>query len=208
MAKKKQRVKPEPPPPVLAAEREQVRIRRKHEFPLATDRFGRERVPQIMVEDKPVGPLTADSRRQYEESDTGIIRLKTTDPLKTIVGLSDRQRNGGLRFRADYEVAATSGIKPASLDERVDSSGLPRGAPVHILDAFAAMGRAREALGHHEIAMVVERVCGQRMSIREIADRTGDPRPALAKLLAIGLDHLADHYFGKVKAHSIQRSVR
>jgi hypothetical protein len=205
MAKRKEKIKP---PSILAAEREQVRIRRKHEFPLAMDSFGRERVPQIMVDNKPVGPLTAESQRQYEESKTGILRLKTADPLKTITGLSDRQRNAGFRFRADYEVASTSGIKPASMDERVDSSGLPRGAPAHILDAFAAMGRAREALGHHEIAMVVERVCGQRMSIREISDRTRDPRPALAKLLAIGLDHLADHYFGKVKAQSIQRSVR
>lgn len=195
MAKRKEKIKP---PPILAAEREQVRIRRKHDFPLAMDSYGRERVPNS----------TAEGSRQYEETVIGIIRLKTADPLKTITGLSDRQRNAGLRFRADYEVAATSGIKPASMAERVDSSGLPRGAPPHILDAFAAMGAARKALGHHEIAMVVERVCGQRMSIREISDKTGDPRPALAKLLSIGLDHLADNYFGKVKAQRIQRSVR
>lgn len=186
MAKRKEKIKP---PPILAPEREQVRIRRKHDFPLAMDDYGRERVPQ----------LTAESARTYEESTGGIVRLRTADPLKVITGLSPRQRNAGLRFRADYEIAATSGIKPASMDERVDSSGLPRGAPAHILDAFAAMGKAREALGHHEIAMVVECVCGQRMSIREIADKTKDPRPALAKLLSIGLDHLANHYFGHVR---------
>jgi hypothetical protein len=187
MAKRKK--KPEPPP-ILAAEKEQIRIRRKHDFPLALDGYGRERVPQI----------TAESRREYVETPiTGIIRLKTADPLKTITGLSARQRNAGLRFRSDYEVAATSGIKPASMDERVDSSGMPRGAPAHILDAFAAMGKARAAIGHHEIVMVVECVCGQRMSIREVAERTKDPRPALAKLLTIGLDHLATLYFGPEK---------
>jgi hypothetical protein len=197
MAKRK---KPAPslPPPIFSAEREQIRIRRKHDFPLAMDDYGRERAPQC----------TAESRRQYEESTGGIVRLRLADPLKAITGLSPRQRNAGLRFRADYEVAATSGIKPASMVERVDSSGLPRGAPAHILDAFREMGKARSALGHHEIAMVVEGVCGQRMSIREIAERTKDPRPALAKLLSIGLDHLADHYFGKVKPHRASTSVR
>jgi Domain of unknown function (DUF6456) len=187
MAKRKKE-KPKPPPPIYAAEREQVRIRRKHEFPLAMDDYGRERAPQV----------TAESRRQYEESSGGIVRLRLADPLKTITGLSTRQRNAGLRFRADYEVAATSGIKPASMAERVDSSGLPRGAPAHVLDAFGALATARQVLGHHEIAMVVENVCGLRMSIREISDRTKDPRPALAKLLSIGLDHLANHYFGGV----------
>lgn len=187
MAKRKK--KPEPPL-ILAAEKEQIRIRRKHDFPLALDGYGRERVPQI----------TAESRREYVETPvTGIIRLKTADPLKTITGLSARQRNAGLRFRSDYEIAATSGIKATNMDERVQSGGIPVGAPDHILEAFTEMGRARIAIGHHEIAMVVECVCGQFMSIREVAARTGDPRPALAKLLTIGLDHLADHYFGKIK---------
>lgn len=177
------------PPPIMAAEREQIRIRRSQDFPLVTDEHGRERVPS----------QTADGRRSYTKSVTGIVRLRLADPLVEMQGLSPRQRNAGLEFRTHYEIASTSGIKPVSMAERVDSGGLPRGAPAHILDAFAAMARAKQALGHHEIVTVVEYVCGQRMSIREVAERMHEPRPALSKLLSIGLDNLATHYFGKVK---------
>lgn len=189
MSKRKDKPKP---PGINAEERRQISIRRKMEFPLGNDEYGRPRLPQG----------TQDANRAYDLSSGGIVRLRLADPLKAIAGLSPRQRNAGLRFRADYEMVARSGIKPAAMEERVDTSGRGAGIPATMLDAIRAVMTARDTCGHHEIASVVENVCGLRMSIREVAERTGDPRPALAKLLVIGLDRLADAYFGPLKIES------
>lgn len=177
-------------PAITGDEREQVRIRRKMGLPLQIDVHGRERVPT----------RTAESLRQFDEGKTGkqVIRLRTADPLNDLP-LSPRQRNAGRQYRSDYETASQSGIKPASMGERVDTGTMPRDVPPAIWQACTALNSARVAMGHHEIVAVVDHVCGLRRSIREVAQRTGDPRPALAKLLTIGLDKLADTYFGPVK---------
>lgn len=175
-------------PPISGDEREQVRIRRKHGFDLLRDEFGRERVPND----------TADGSRRFDESKTGILRVRTADPLRDL-DLSPRQRNAGLRYRADFETASQSGIKPASMSERVDTGTMPRDVAAPVLEACRSLHEARKAMGHHKIVGVVDQVCGLRLSIREVAQRTGDPRPALTDRLTIGLDKLADEYFGPVK---------
>ena len=175
-------------PPIFAMEREQISVRRKMELPLSVDEHGRDRLPSD----------TAESHRRYDRSSTGIFRLRLADPLKEIRGLSPRQRNAGGKYREDYEAANAGAIKPASFDVKVDISGTPKGIPDHRLDAQTALREARACLTHETIANVVDLVCGQRMSIREVAQAEGQmtPRPALAVLLSIGLDYLAKHYYG------------
>ena len=186
---RKLKSKKDKPKKLPLAEREQVSIRRKIGAPLGVDEEGRDRVPKG----------TADAARRYDRSSGGIIRLRMSDPLRSISGLSARQRNAGLRYRDAYEIVARTGIKPASMAERVDSSGMNTDVPAMIIDAMGEVRTADRAMGHHEIVGVVRQVCGERRSIREIAEITKDPRPALTKLLQIGLDSLADHYFGRVK---------
>ncbi len=191
MGRPRKNKKPPAPkmPPILAAEQEQIRIRRAQDFPIARDEFGRERVP-----------ATADGQRTYDKSPTGIVRLRLADPLKELK-LSPRQRNAGLRFREDFEIATRDGMKPVSFDIKVDISGTPKGIPAALLDAWKALQTAKDAIRHPQIVSVVEQVCGLRMSIREIAQAEPrmTPRPALTVLLCVGLDYLADHYYGPVK---------
>lgn len=177
-------------PPILAAEREQIRVRGKMGFPLGVDEFGRERVPTGMAE----------GRRTYDRSATGVVRLRLADPLRELK-LSPRQRNAGLKIRDMYEAVALAGIKPASFDVKVDMSGSPRGIPVEIMDGLKALEAAKASIRHPQIISVVEKVCGLRMSIREIAEAEPrmTPRPALSILLIVGLDYLADHFYGRLR---------
>lgn len=182
MAKRR---KKEKPPRISDQEKEQVRIRTKldHGFALSMDAWGRPRIG------KGVAVL--------DESKTGVIRARTFDPLVSISGLSNRQFEAGKKYREEYDVRAQSGAKPASLAVKVDGGGTYKDIPAAILDAHAAIEAAHDAIGHPQIVAVVEKVCGLRMSFREIAEREErmTPRPALSILLGIGLDKLAQHYF-------------
>lgn len=175
-------------PVITAAEKEQASLRRKlgHGFAVREDEHGRERLVAG----------TAEAQRTLTRSKAGIFRLKTFDPLVSFPDLSPRQRNAGLRYRDAYDVCSNAGIKPASMDVKVDGGRGGSGLSAAVIDAMTEVRECHQKTGHHEIAMVVREVCGERRSIREIAAMTRDPHPALVKLLKIGLDKVAIFYFG------------
>lgn len=184
------------PPKLPKGEAEQVRIRREigHEFALKPDAFGRQRLT----------PGTAEARRVYEVSNGGytstggIVRLRNVDPLKGITSLSRQQREAGQRFRDDFERAERQGLQPQSWSERVDGGRVGGGVPDRVLSAGRAHAHAHAhaaaALAHWEVAEVVRKVCLEGQSVKVIAERTGDGRDVVVKLLKVGLDLLAVHY--------------
>ena len=179
------------PPKLPKGEAEQVRIRREvgHDFALKEDAFGRQRLTAG----------TAEARRLYEVSNGGytstggIVRLRNVDPLVGITSLSRQQREAGGRFRDDFERAHRDGLQPQSWNERVDGSRV-NGIPDRVLNAGRAHAHAAAALGHWEVADVVRKVCLEGQSVKAIAERTGDGRDVVVKLLKVGLDLLAVHY--------------
>jgi hypothetical protein len=180
------------PPKFPKGEAEQVRIRREvgHDFALKADAFGRQRLT----------PGTAEARRVYEVSNGGytstggIVRLRNVDPLAGITSLTRQQREAGQRFRDDFERAARHGLQPQSWSERVDASRMGGGVPDRVLSAGRAHAQAAAALGHWEVAEVVRRTCLEGQSVKAIAERSGDGRDVVVKLLKVGLDLLAVHY--------------
>ncbi len=166
---------------IPALEKEQVRIRRKlgHTFALELDDHGRERTYRG----------TAEARRQYDESNTGIVRLRLYDPLAEL-RLSDNQRKAGAHYRACYEAIMQSGTKSVTFSEHVDGGALYKDIPAQVLDAWGTLRRVRAKL-HPSIVMVMDHVCGLRMSLREASHATGINQHALKALLIIGLDVLA-----------------
>ncbi|BCG95598.1 DUF6456 domain-containing protein [Mesorhizobium sp. 131-2-1] len=179
------------PPKLPKGEAEQVRIRREvgHDFALKEDAFGRQRLTAG----------TAEARRLYEVSNGGytstggIVRLRNVDPLVGITSLSRQQREAGGRFRNDFERAHREGLQPQSWNERVDGSRV-NGIPDRVLNAGRAHAHAAAALAHWEVADVVRKVCLEGQSVKAIAERTGDGRDVVVKLLKVGLDLLAVHY--------------
>lgn len=179
------------PPKLPKGEAEQVRIRREvgHDFALKSDAFGRQRLTAG----------TAEARRVYEVSNGGytstggIVRLRNVDPLVGITSLSRQQREAGQRFRDDFERAHREGLQPQSWNERVDGSRV-NGIPHRVLNAGRAHAHAAAALAHWEVADVVRKVCLEGQSVKAIAERTGDGRDVVVKLLKVGLDLLAVHY--------------
>lgn len=170
----KQRISP--------AEKEQVRIRRKlgHTYAIGNDEHGRERLTKG----------TAESRRNYDESNTGVVRLRLHDPLIEMK-LSNDQRKAGVHYRACYEAIAQSGVKSASLfTEHVDGGSLHKDIPTSILNAWGELRRVRAKL-HPSIVIVMDHVCGLRMSIREASQASGIYPHAVKALLMVGLDVLA-----------------
>ncbi|MDX8460484.1 DUF6456 domain-containing protein [Mesorhizobium humile] len=180
------------PPKLPKGEAEQVRIRRElgHDFALKTDAFGRQRLT----------PDTAEARRVYEVSNGGytstggIVRLRNVDPLVGITSLSRQQREAGGRFRDDFERSQREGLQPQSWSERIDSGRVGGGIPDRVLSAGRAYAHAASALGHWEVAEVVRKICLEGRSVKAIAERTGDGRDVVVKLLKLGLDLLAVHY--------------
>jgi len=179
------------PPKLPKGETEQVRIRREvgHDFALKPDAFGRQRLTAG----------TAEARRVYEVSNGGytstggIVRLRNVDPLVGITSLSRQQREAGQRFRDDFERAHREGLQPQSWNERVDGSR-GNGIPDRVLTAGRAHAHAAAALAHWEVADVVRKVCLEGQSVKAIAERAGDGRDVVVKLLKVGLDLLAVHY--------------
>ncbi|TGP20290.1 MULTISPECIES: DUF6456 domain-containing protein [unclassified Mesorhizobium] len=173
-------------------EAEQVRIRREigHDFALKEDRFGRQRLASG----------TAEARRVYEVSNGGytstggIVRLRNVDPLVGITSLTRQQREAGQRFRDDFERSQREGLQPQSWSERVDGGRVGGGIPDRVLSAGQAHAQAAAALGHWEVAEVVRKICLEGQSVKAIAERSGEGRDVVVKLLKVGLDLLAVHY--------------
>ncbi|PBC02388.1 DUF6456 domain-containing protein [Mesorhizobium sp. WSM3860] len=180
------------PPKLPKGEAEQVRIRREigHDFALKQDPFGRQRLTAG----------TAEARRVYEVSNGGytstggIVRLRNVDPLVGITSLSRQQREAGQRFRDDFERAKRQGLQPQSWSERVDGGRVGGGVPDRVLSAGRAHARTAAALAHWEVAEVVRKICLEGQSVKAIAERSGDGRDVVVKLLKVGLDLLAVHY--------------
>ncbi|RVD69426.1 hypothetical protein EN751_26085 [Mesorhizobium sp. M4A.F.Ca.ET.029.04.2.1] len=180
------------PPKLPKGEAEQVRIRREvgHDFALKQDAFGRQRL----------AAGTAEARRVYAVSNGGytptggIVRLRNVDPLGGITSLSRQQREAGGRFRDDFERAAREGLQPQSWSERIDGGRVNAGIPDRVLSAGRAHAQAAAALAHWEVADVVRKVCLEGQSVKAIAERSGDGRDVVVKLLKVGLDLLAVHH--------------
>jgi hypothetical protein len=180
------------PPKLPKGEAEQVRIRRElgHDFALKPDAFGRHRLT----------PGTAEARRVYEVSNGGytstggIVRLRNVDPLKGITSLTRQQREAGQRFRDDFERAERHGLQPQSWSERVDASRVGGGVPDRVLSSGRAYAHAAAALAHWELSEVVRKTCLEGQSVKAIAERSGEGRDVVVKLLKVGLDLLAVHY--------------
>ncbi|WP_027039109.1 DUF6456 domain-containing protein [Mesorhizobium ciceri] len=172
------------PPTIKPDEAEQISIRRKFDFPLGLDEFGRQRVPKG----------TQDAQRAYDASNGGIVRIRNVDPLKGISSLTPEQRQAGDKYREIFEFCEREGARAISIQERVDGGKLGFGVPEALSMAHSALSSARRAIGHHEIEGVIDNVCCHGRSLRELASLTGDPREALLWLLKIGLDNLSYHY--------------
>ncbi|OHV69350.1 hypothetical protein LCM4577_22405 [Mesorhizobium sp. LCM 4577] len=180
------------PPKLPKGEAEQVRIRREvgHDFALKQDAFGRQRLTTG----------TAEARRVYEVSNGGytstggIVRLRNVDPLTGITSLSRQQREAGGRFRDDFERSQREGLQPQSWSERVDSGRVGGGVPDRVLSAGRAHAHAVAALAHWEVAEMVRKICLEGQSVKAVAERSGEGRDVVVKLLKVGLDLLAVHY--------------
>lgn len=171
---------------VPEAEKEQVRARMAigHDFALTTDEHGRMRMAYG----------TVGSKRLYDLTSAGYVRLRQVDPLKGIMSLSDGHRAAGTKYRETAELCIIAGASGGQFQERVDGGGMPKGTAEVVAVALDAIERARSAIGHHEIVGIVDAVCISGQSIKQISERTRDPRDALVRLLKIGLDNLTYHY--------------
>lgn len=179
-------------PKLPKEEAEQVRIRREigHDFALKDDAFGRKRL----------AAGTLEARRVYEVSNDGftstggIVRVRNVDPLLGITSLSAQQREAGLRYRQHFQCSQQAAVKPMRWTERVDGGRQGGGIADSVLDAGRAHAAATRALGHWEVAAVVRHVCCAGESVKGVADKTGEGRDVVTKLLKVGLDLLAVHY--------------
>jgi hypothetical protein len=173
-------------PKVTQDEKEQVRARRAagHDVALRFDEHSRQRLIAG----------TAEASRKYDLSKTGIVRVRNIDPLKGISSLTAKQREAGERYRADFELAAREGLKPASMDMRVDGGGFSHVLPYRAIDNHTELAEARKAIVYPEIVSVLDAVCGLGMSISEIAAQEQVVRDVPVQLLRMGLERLVVHY--------------
>jgi hypothetical protein len=79
-------------------------------------------------------------------------------------------------------------------EERVDGGRINGGIPDRVLNAGRAHAGASAALVHWELADAVRNICLEGQSVKALAERTGEGRDVVVKLLKIGLDLLAVHY--------------
>ncbi len=181
------------PPRVSEAEKEQVRARTVagHTFATTNDAHGRTRLVAG----------TAESKRLYDLTGAGYVRLRNVDPLKGIASLNEQQRAAGTTYREAYEIANREGLNSGAFSEHVDGGALYKGIPAALLDAAEALRRANAALGHRKLVGVVEGVCGLSLSISAYAERQRDPRDAVIALLKVALDKLHEHYHPKRRRH-------
>ncbi|MER9328744.1 DUF6456 domain-containing protein [Mesorhizobium sp. M0488] len=179
-------------PKLPKGEAEQVRIRREvgHDFALKDDEFGRKRLVSGTLEARRVYEVSNDGHT----STGGIVRLRAIDALVGITSLSRQQREAGQRYRLDFQSSQQASVKPMRWSERIDDGRLGGGVADNVLDAGRAHAAATKALGHWEVAAVVQKVCCADGSIKSLARETGEDRDVVTKLLKVGLDLLAVHY--------------
>ena len=122
------------------------------------------------------------------------MRVRNVDPLVGITSLTRQQREAGQRFRDDFERASREGLKPMPWEERVDGGRINGGIPDRVLNAGRVHAGANAALAHWELADAVRKICLEGQSVKALAERTGEGRDVVVKLLKVGLDLLAVHY--------------
>jgi hypothetical protein len=168
------------------AERQQVRARRLlgHGFALTTDDRGRERLRAG----------TAEAARRYDISNGGVVRVRDVDPLVGISSLTDQQRAAGARYRQDFEIANNEGMRSASLMPAVDGGRPSAGISAKVMDALASLRSAQKCAGHPKLILVLDQVCGERRSLRDLEKLSGVSREVLVDRLKIGLDIIRDCY--------------
>ena len=79
-------------------------------------------------------------------------------------------------------------------EERVDGGRINGGIPDRVLNAGRAHAGAGAALAHWEVADAVRAICLEGQSVKSVAERNGEGRDVVVKLLKLGLDLLAVHY--------------
>ncbi|TGQ64065.1 hypothetical protein EN829_021090 [Mesorhizobium sp. M00.F.Ca.ET.186.01.1.1] len=173
-------------------EAEQVRIRREvgHDFALREDAFGRKRLASGTLEARRVYEVSNDGHT----STGGIVRVRNVDPLLGITSLSRQQREAGLRYRQDFQCSQQASVRPMSWSERVDGGRKGGGIADSVLNAGRAHANATRALGHWDVAAVVQKVVCLERSVKTVAEQDGEGRDVVTKLLKVGLDLLAVHY--------------
>jgi hypothetical protein len=172
---------------VPEAEKQQVRARRElgHAFALTKDERGRDRLRTG----------TAEAQRHYDISNGGIVRVRNIDPLVGISSLSDQQRAAGIRYRTDYETASSEGMRTGTMMEHVDGGKHGAGGlSVKVMNALASLRSAQKCAGHPKLVRVLDQVCGEQRSLRDLEKLSGVSREVLVDRLRIGLDNLVDVY--------------
>lgn len=173
-------------PKVPKEEKEQVRARKAAglDHAITVDQHGRERLVAG----------TAEAERKLEKSPSGVVRVRTVDPLVGISSLTWQQREAGKRYRDEFEAFTSVGAKGIAYQVRVDGGALGGGIPVKAIDAGRALKKSTDAICHWDIANVVQAVCCSGLSVSEAAKQVDEPRDVVVRLLKIGLDNLAVEY--------------
>lgn len=173
-------------PKVPKDEKEQVRARKAAglDHVLTLDEHGRERLVAG----------TAEAERTLEKSPSGVVRVRTVDPLVGISSLTWQQRDAGKRYREQFDLMSSFGAKGIAYQVRVDGGALGGGIPTKAIDAGRAFDKATKAIGHWDLAAVVRAVCCSGSSISEVAKDVYEKRDVVVRLLKIGLDNLAVEY--------------
>ncbi|PWJ75271.1 hypothetical protein C7441_12153 [Pseudaminobacter salicylatoxidans] len=173
-------------PKVPKEEKEQVRARKAAglDYALTVDGHGRERLING----------TAEAERKLEKSQSGVVRVRTVDPLVGISSLTWQQREAGKRYRDEFEAFSSVGAKGIAYQVRVDGGALGGGIPAKAIDTGRAFKKATDAIGHWDVSSVVQAVCCSGSSISEVAKQVDESRDVVVKLLKIGLDNLAVEY--------------
>lgn len=173
-------------PKVPKDEKEQVRARKAAglDYALTVDQHGRERLVAG----------TAEASRKLEKSPSGVVRVRTVDPLVGISSLSWQQRDAGKRYREAFELVSSFGAKGISYQVRVDGGALGGGIPTKAIDVGRSFDKETKAIGHWDIVTVVRAVCCSGSSISEVAKDMDEKRDVVVRLLKIGLDNLAVEY--------------
>ena len=99
------------------------------------------------------------------------------------------QRPHGARADAGHQQQFGKIGRPA-----LDGGRINGGIPDRVLNAGRAHAGARAALVHWELADAVRSICLEGQSVKSLAERTGEGRDVVVKLLKLGLDLLAVHY--------------
>jgi hypothetical protein len=105
--------------------------------------------------------------------------------------IDDAQRMAGEWFRGTYERTRMGTMAVDPSHEPVDTSGKADPIPDRAIAAIEELTAVRRELGRTPYC-VVELICGQGWSIKEVAFMTARPRIGIGEILRMALDDLAE----------------